>query len=77
MTINIQKINDRYIAEVTPPHGKNSHWKSAKPMPADSLIKELLNLGCHQTDIGDAFHMAEGKSVNIPHPLFERPDQNK
>ena len=28
-------------------------------MTVDDLIAKLFDLGCHQTDIGDAFHQAD------------------
>lgn len=56
MTIKIKKINGGYTATVTPPHGTDRHWLTDKPMDCDELIKSLIALGCHQTDIGDALY---------------------
>ena len=59
MPIKILFTQKGYFAQVTPPHGANSNWKNEQPMSAGALIKELLKLGCHQTDIGDAFYEAD------------------
>ena len=58
MTINITKVGGKYTAVVTPPHGNNSNWVSDTPLACDELIEKLNNIGCHQTDIGDAFYEA-------------------
>jgi len=59
MAIIIRKVGDLFEAEVTPPHGKGNHWQTAKPISAKKLVSELLEQGCHQTDIGDAFYSAD------------------
>jgi hypothetical protein len=59
MPIVIEKVNDLYLAEVTPPHGGGARWSSEEPMSRDELIAALTARGCHQTDIGDAFYMAD------------------
>jgi hypothetical protein len=59
MPITIQKISKGYTATVTPPHGKSRYWKTDHPMSVDELIEGLRKLGCHQTDIGDAFYEAD------------------
>lgn len=59
MAIRIERQGDCYVAEVTPPHGQGRHWASPHPMSVDQLIGELQSLGCHQTDIGDAFYEAD------------------
>lgn len=64
MAIKIEKINGGYKAEVTPPHGNGSNWKTTVAMSSDEIIKKLLNLGCHQTDIGDAFYEADPNWLN-------------
>ncbi len=56
MAIVIVPVGDLYEATVTPPHGRGVRWASPRPMTADSIVAALLELGCHQTDIGDAFH---------------------
>lgn len=59
MTITIEKIGEGYVAKVTPPHGNSSNWETQAPLAPEHLIQELLGLGCHQTDIGDAFYEAD------------------
>jgi len=59
MAITIRKVDAGYLAIVTPPHGHGSNWKTASPTTSEQLIQELLSLGCHQTDIGDAFYEAD------------------
>ena len=55
MPIEITKFGQRYLAEVTPPHGTGTSWTSLQPVNRDELIAQLRRLGCHETDIGDAF----------------------
>jgi len=64
MTINIKKTGGKYTAEVTPPHGNNSNWVTNVPLSCNDLIKRLNQLGCHQTDIGDAFYKANPEWLN-------------
>lgn len=59
MAIRIRRVDSKYIAEVTPPHGGGSRWASPGPMSADDVIAKLRSLGCHQTDIADAFDEAD------------------
>ncbi len=58
MTISIKKVGKNYTAEVTAPHGNDTNWTSSAPLSCDELIKQLSAIGCHQTDIGDAFYEA-------------------
>jgi hypothetical protein len=60
--IEIRRVGDLYEAEVTPPHGSNV-WSTPEPMTADDLDKKLFELGCHPTDIGDAFYEADPQWV--------------
>jgi hypothetical protein len=59
MAIEIEKVDEGYIARVTPPHGSGGTWVSEHPQSAEALAFELLSRGCHQTDIGDAFFDAD------------------
>lgn len=57
--IRVWMVDDRYMADVTPPHGDGTPWRSQAPMGVDALVNALRDLGCHQTDIGDAFYAAD------------------
>lgn len=59
MPIEIRRVGGLYEAEVTPPHGSGHEWSTPKPMSANDLDKKLFELGCHQTDISDAFDAAD------------------
>ena len=59
MAIIIKLAGIGYLAEVTPPNIHGSAWKISKPMSRDELARELLRLGCHETDVGDAFYAAD------------------
>ena len=58
MPIVIHLVGERYTAEVTPPHGSHA-WSTSEPMTQDDLIDAMYKLGCHQTDMGDAFYEAD------------------
>jgi hypothetical protein len=52
------KITDQgYLAEAKYNH-YHINWKNDKPLPAKQLIRKLLDIGCHQQDIADAFQEA-------------------
>jgi hypothetical protein len=57
--IVIRRTGESYVAEVTPPHGEGKPWSSPHPMTRDDLVAALRQIGCHQTDIGDAFFEAD------------------
>lgn len=59
MAITITRVADKYRADVTPPHAGGTAWRTAEPMEVNELIQELVNRGCHQTDIGDALYEAD------------------
>ena len=59
MAIKIEKAGNGYLAKITPPHGSGSNWETRVPLTSEQLIQQLLMLGCHQTDIGDAFYEAD------------------
>ena len=59
MPIQIRRVGALYEAEVTPPHGRGVPWSTDEPMSTDALVAALLQRGCHQTDIGDAFYEAD------------------
>lgn len=58
MAIEIRRVGDRYEATVTPPHS-NVEWSTPEPMTVDELDRKLFELGCHPTDVGDAFYEAD------------------
>ena len=59
MPLRIKKSGQRYEAEVSSPHGSGEPWKTEQPLEVEELIAQLRRLGCHQTDIGDAFYEAD------------------
>jgi hypothetical protein len=59
MGIKITRVGLLYEAEVSPPHGNGSRWKTDCPVDAEDLVRSLRKLGCHPTDVGDAFYDAE------------------
>jgi hypothetical protein len=58
VAIKIQRQDGGFTATVTPPHGAIP-WSTSAPMTVEALIAKLRELGCHQTDIGDAFYEAD------------------
>jgi len=59
MALVIRKVGSNYSATVTPPHCKVGLWSTDSPLDVETLIEKLKALGCHQTDIGDAFYEAD------------------
>ena len=59
MGIVIERVGQQYVASVSPPHGGGATWSSEAPLPKHELIERLRGLGCHTTDIGDAFYAAD------------------
>jgi len=57
MPITIYKADGRYVVSVTPPEGPP--WRSGEPMTPDEIFDRLIDLGCHTTDISDAFYAAD------------------
>jgi len=66
VAIVIRKVEGGYVAHVTPPEGRGHEWRSREALSADALIAELKSLGCHQTDIGDAFYEADPNWLDEP-----------
>jgi hypothetical protein len=58
MPIDIRRVGDLYEAKVSPPHSATA-WATPEPMSVDDLDRALYHLGCHPTDIGDAFYAAD------------------
>lgn len=61
--IRITCVGDKYLADVTPPHGGGIAWSTPEPLSAKELIRELADRGCHQIDIGDASYEADDACV--------------
>ena len=60
MSIQITRTSENaYLANVTPPHGRGREWAIDTPVSARELVALLIDRGCHQTDIGDAFFDAD------------------
>lgn len=60
MSVRVSIQGNGYVATVTPnPHGGTAPWESGAPMSGRSLAELLVKLGCHQTDVGDAFYEAD------------------
>jgi hypothetical protein len=62
MSIRIKMVSDAlYSAELSLPDvpAVREPWSTLEPMSVDQIIKELLDRGAHQTDIGDAFKAAD------------------
>lgn len=67
MAIDIKKVSQGlYTAKLTLPDVPTvtEEWTSPFPMKVDPLIRELLDRGAHQTDIGDAFKAANPNWMN-------------
>lgn len=62
MAIRIERVSGGYAANASPPHAQND-WQTEKPLTIAELDAELRRLGCHQTDIGDAFCEADPEWV--------------
>ena len=58
MTIRITKVGSKYDVEASPPH-VDVPWHSVGPMTAQQVVSWLQELGCHTTDISDAFRHAD------------------
>lgn len=66
MQIKIRRVEQGYLAWVTPSHGDNTSWASAETMSRRDLISRLTEIGFHQQDIGDAFYEADPEWVFRP-----------
>jgi len=58
MAIEIIRGRTGYRASASPPHSKNGVWQSSGELTASEVVHILQELGCHQTDIGDALFKA-------------------
>jgi hypothetical protein len=64
MPITIRRHGDKYDVKVTPPHGRGTYWTSPEPLSGAEVVRRLEELGCHQTDIGDAMFEADPLWLN-------------
>jgi hypothetical protein len=64
MAIKVRREGGFSRVTVTPPHGGGRYWSSPEPLTADEVVKRLQELGCHQTDIGDAMFEADPLWLN-------------
>lgn len=58
MAISIQKVGGGYTAQVTPLDSDHP-WATERPIAVKELVAALRALGCHTTDISDAFCEAD------------------
>lgn len=58
MPIKIWRTGDKFLGEASPPEA-DEEWSATEPMTVDELDRKLYSLGCHITDIGDAFYEAD------------------
>ena len=59
MGIEVRIKGGGYVATVSPNPLGGAAWESGKPMSGRALSDLLVELGCHQTDVGDAFYQAD------------------
>jgi hypothetical protein len=60
VAITIRRVQDIYEARVTAPHGQGPfQWQTSVPMERGELVRALVAIGCHTTDIGDALAEAD------------------
>ena len=61
--ITVRKISDdTYEVSATPPHVQEA-WSSTKPIHGHQLVRELIERGAHQQDIGDAIYEQDPRWV--------------
>jgi hypothetical protein len=56
--ITITKTPAGYTCTATPPEAQTS-WSTDTPEAVERIINELRDRGAHQSDIGDAFYLAD------------------
>lgn len=66
MLLRIQRVDNGYLATVTPSHGDDVHWEVTSPVSEGVLIDTLVELGFHQQDIGDALYEADPDWLDRP-----------
>ena len=68
MAIAIRPVGERFMVELTPPHG---YWRSPDPLAPTDVIARLAELGCHSTDVTDALGFGEQTWMVAPGTLEE------
>ena len=59
MTLMVTKVSEAlYTAEASPPHVRE-RWETEKPLRMHQMLDQLLALGIHQIDAGDAINDAD------------------
>lgn len=59
MPIRIRRVGELYAARVTLPHGCGEPWSTPSALHLLELISQMEEIGCYQTDIGDALLEAD------------------
>ena len=76
LVIKIVKNNSKYdallleVIDSVSDSKEKELWRTIKPLDKKRLMECLVFLGFHQRDIFDSFDQADGKCVDIEHPLF-------
>lgn len=61
MALIVTKVSEAfYTATATPPHSVDA-WNTSEPVRQYQLGEQLLALGLHQVDVGDAINEADRK----------------
>ena len=64
MAIKVTKIGDRYMAAISPPHGRD--WRSLSPVTLDELIEQANRAGVPVQDFWYAVAEADPSAVGRP-----------
>jgi len=66
MSIKVIKISDNlFTATATYPHAKMGSWSTIEPLDAKTIIKALVEQGCHPVDIWDAMPLSEVSVITL------------
>jgi cell division septation protein DedD len=66
MTIRVRKVSDDlYVADLTLPDLPNvqEEWSTKEPISGHHLVRELVDRGCHSSDIGAAIYAVDAQWV--------------
>ena len=56
--LTVIKSGNHYMATATPPH-VHEEWNAKTPLDKQLLIRILVEMGSHISDIGDVIHEAD------------------